>query len=423
MGRDWDVVVIGDGLAGRVAALAAAERGAAVRLVAEAEDTSRHGSGLIDVLGYPPGGGGPEPSPLEAIASLPSSHPYARLGAETVRSALSFLYRHLDAPYVGLDDGGNALVPGPLGNPLVAFGYPCSVTSGDLSRADDLLLVEVEPLGGFDASMAARGLRAADPPATVDAASIDLSEIIEAGADRQWIATRFDREVTTEPVDRRLAPAFREALASVADGHARIGIPAVLGVDHWPEIHRRLDSLLEPDVFEVPTGPPSVLGLRLDRALDEAVASSPVYRTRGARAVSYRDHGAHIEAVGIERNGGVEWVAGREFVLATGGLVGGGLQASADRIAEPLFGCPVDEPGPGPWTASEPFDAQPFARSGLTVDEALRPIADGSPRWSNLRAAGDVLGHFDPVQEGSGAGVAVATGYAAGRAAAGEVET
>ena len=423
MGRDWDVVVIGDGLAGRLAALAAAERGAAVHLVADAEDASRHGSGLIDVLGHPPDSVGPHASPFEAIATLPSSHPYARLGIETVRSAFGFLDRHLDAPYVGLEDGRNAIFPGPVGTPLVAFGYPCSVRAGSLSRSADLLLVDVDPLTGFDASMAARTLREADPPAAVDAASIDLSAEIEAGAGRQWIASRLDREVVTEPVERSLAPVFREALESVADGHARIGIPAMLGVDHWPEIHRRIDSLLDPDVFEIPTGPPSVLGMRLDRAVNEAVASSPVYRTRGPRAVSYRDQDGSIQAVGIEREATVEWVAGSEFVLATGGLIGGGLRVTADRIEEPLFGCPVDGPGRGTWTAADPFDSHPFARSGVAVDDALRPLAGGTPLWSNLRAAGDVLGHFDPVQEGSGAGVAVATGYAAGRAAAREVDT
>ena len=75
MTRDWDLVVVGDGLAGRVAALAAAERGAAVHLVADAEDAARHGHGLIDVLGYLPSGSAPAARPLEAIASLPAS-PY-----------------------------------------------------------------------------------------------------------------------------------------------------------------------------------------------------------------------------------------------------------------------------------------------------------------------------------------------------------
>jgi len=50
-----DVLVVGGGLAGLTAGVAAARAGAGVRVVSAAESTLRQASGLVDVLGYPPG--------------------------------------------------------------------------------------------------------------------------------------------------------------------------------------------------------------------------------------------------------------------------------------------------------------------------------------------------------------------------------
>ncbi|MEF8854213.1 MAG: FAD-binding protein, partial [Haloarculaceae archaeon] len=91
MSVDSDVLVVGGGLAGSMAALAAAraDRGATVGLVSDGETTLRAASGLIDVLGYTPDGEGPLRDPFEAIPDLPTEHPYPTVGLEAVREGLA----------------------------------------------------------------------------------------------------------------------------------------------------------------------------------------------------------------------------------------------------------------------------------------------------------------------------------------------
>lgn len=422
MTREWDVVVVGGGLAGRMAALAATDGGASVHLVTESEDAVRHSSGLFDLLGYEPGAENPLSAPFEDLAELPDDHPYSVLGESTIRAAIRRFESAAGESFDGLSSERNGLVLGPLGIPLVAYGLPDTVEPGLLSREGAIRLVDIDPLQDFDAAIAATNLERTGLTTDIGTATIDLGEVLSPESDRLEVAHRLDREVSAAPADRTLLPLLSDALLEISRGYERVGIPAVLGVDRPTAVYEAVDSRIDATLFEIPTGPPSVLGIRLDRALDAAIDRTEALVSAGPRVVDYRADGGRIAAVALDRDGATEWIRGRQFVLATGGFVGGGLQATETDLVEPVFDCPVRGPADvKDRTATGPFDSQPFATAGLSVDDRLRPLEENdSPCFSNLRSSGDVLGGFDPVAEGSATGTATATGYAAGTWAAQE---
>ena len=84
-----EVVVIGGGLAGLTAALAAAREGADVRLVSAKQSTLAQASGLVDVLGYAPDGRGPIADPFAALPDLPDEHPYSTVGEDALCDGLA----------------------------------------------------------------------------------------------------------------------------------------------------------------------------------------------------------------------------------------------------------------------------------------------------------------------------------------------
>ncbi len=139
MAIEDDVLVVGGGVAGMTAALAAAETGASVRLVTKKQSTLRHASGLVDVLGY--ADGDLLADPFDAIDDLPADHPYAKVGVEAIRDGLARFDDVTGERYRGEHTDTNALLPTHGGAVKPTARYPASAAAGLASDDRDVLLV------------------------------------------------------------------------------------------------------------------------------------------------------------------------------------------------------------------------------------------------------------------------------------------
>ncbi|GAB7018236.1 glycerol-3-phosphate dehydrogenase subunit GlpB [Halostagnicola bangensis] len=447
MAIEDDVLVIGGGLAGATAALSAAERDATVRLVSYKQSTLRHASGLIDVLGYIPtgvdevndgddGGDGsgtetPLVDPFEAIPSLPEGHPYERVGLETVREALLFFDSIAGDAYAGEHTDANALVPTHGGTVKPTARYPATTAAGIASDPRDALLVGFETLPDFDAPLASAHLQAAGVPFESRGITLSFPGIRRSDAKITRYAHILERDesVDTGAGDGPARAALAHAIGTELEDESRVGLPAVLGDEHADTVRRDLEERLGIDVFEVPMGPPSLPGIRLEELLYDALEEAGVRVTTGVPVVDYEpvdgangsDTTERIDHVVVDRNGQQVPYSAQQYVLATGGLVGKGVRSDRDRVFEPIFDCHVAHSADRyDWFVDDAFGDHPFAQFGLSVDRELRPLEESDRgkaddiEFSNLRAAGAILGGFDAAAEKSASGVSLATGYAAG---------
>jgi glycerol-3-phosphate dehydrogenase subunit B len=170
-------------------------------------------------------------------------------------------------------------------------------------------------------------------------------------------------------------------------------------------------------------GPPSLPGLRLEDRFYAALDEEGVRYETGNPVVGYEtDAGKtdRLDAVLVDRQGREVPYSASSFVLATGGLVGKGLDSDRKRVREPVFDCHVPQPEDRyDWFVDDAFGDQPYARFGVRPDERLRPLdASGTPEFPNLHAAGAVLGGADRAREKSASGISLATGVVAGEKAA-----
>ena len=421
MAIESEVLVVGGGLAGVTAGLSAARAGADVRLVSYKQSTLRQASGLVDVLGYTPAGDGPLVDPFEAIPELPAGHPYRTVGVDTVRDALG-LFDEVVPNYRGEHTDRNALLPTHGGTVKPTARYPASASAGVASDERDALLVGFESMTDFDAPHVAAHLEAAGVPFEVRGVSVEFPGDLRADAKVTRYAKLLD---TNEDVSvRGRGVPVRDALSKRVnrelDGERRVGFPAVLG-DHDPgAVRTALGERLGADVFEVPMGPPSLPGIRLSDALFKALDAAGVSIETGNPVVDY-DGAGSIERVYVEKKGARIPNSADQYVLATGGLVGKGIESDREGVSEPVFDCHVPQPADRyDWFDEETFGDHEFAAFGVETDADLRPTGpDGGVEFDNLYAAGSVLGGYDFAAEKSGSGVSIATGYAAGRAAAG----
>ncbi|WP_049987429.1 glycerol-3-phosphate dehydrogenase subunit GlpB [Halobellus rufus] len=414
-----DVLVVGGGIAGATAALAAAETGAQVRLISHKKSTLRQASGLIDLLGAvvedDPASepSGPVADPFEAVDRLPGAHPYNVVGVEGIREGLRIFDGAVGDAYAGAHTDRNALVLTHGGTVKPTARYPESVAPGLASVEEKTLLVGFAGLTDFDATAAAAHLDATGVPFDVDGATVSFPVEFRDDA----LTTRLAKALDTDESNAR--ERLAEAVDDHLDGHERVGFPAMLGDDERREVRAELEDRLGAAVFEIPTGPPSLLGLRLEDLLFDALDEAGVRIASGNPAVGYETDGGRIESVLVDRRGSEVPYSADEFVLATGGLVGKGIDSDRESVTEPIFGCHVPHPEDRyDWSYPEAFGAHAFARFGVVPDDDLRPTdASGEAEFANLRAAGGVLGGADTAREKSAAGVSLATGAYAGRRA------
>ena len=231
-------------------------------------------------------------------------------------------------------------------------------------------------------------------------------------------------QLATALDDMARAARLAEAVGDVVEPGERVGLPAILGLDAHAAVLETLQRTVDAPIFEIPTLPPSVPGVRLFKALRAELERLDVRVEAGMDVI-----GAEIVLNDDDGSPRIAWVTSEtsarplrhhaaNFVLATGGILGGGFDSDpAGRVWETIFELPLTAPqARDNWFHPRFLDERghPVFRGGVTVNRAMQPIdGDGALRFTNLRVAGSVLAGFDPIVERSMEGVAIASGFAA----------
>ena len=412
----YDTVVIGTGLAGLSAALRLAEEGQRVAVLAKGVGATHLAPATIDVLGYASGPVGSPRRALPEFAAANAEHPYRRLSVDLLKESIDWFKARLgDHGYRGdLDE--NFLVPTAVGAAKPTTLLPETMAAGDLRGGGRFLFVGLRGLKDFFPAYLADNVARAPLPdgASLTTRSVELAPPLGEAHDVSGLgfARRFERAEFREAV-------LSELGSQLVPGES-IGFPAVLGLDGAPEVWRDLEARLGHPVFEVPTLPPSVPGIRLFEAMTSALRRAGARLVVGSTVDGTKTNGARVEGVVAHTAGRPLTYPARSFVLATGGFASGGLELdSSGNVRETVFELPVAGlPGPDqPRFEHGYFDEHPLSRAGVAIDERMRPVnADGGPVYENLYAAGATLGGAVPWREGSGNGISLASGYAAASA-------
>ena len=410
--KDMDLAVIGSGMAGLAASVFAVNRGLAAARLGSTGDIA-YTTGYLDILGIPLGGCDPIADPRDGMAELLKrhpGHPYGKTSWENIIAAMAEFTAFLEEsglPYVFRDRNLTAFSP--MGTAKTTYAVPATMLAGVAAMADrsPCLLVDFVGLKAFSAKGIAAALKEAWP--CITPISLPFPD--------QWFG-----ELYPEAMARALeVPSIRVALADMIRPHlggaACVGLPAILGITDSASVREHLVSLLGVPVFEIPTLPPGVPGIRLRENLDDVLRGKgmTLFSQRYAYRIYKKNGLFHIEA---GESGPEFTVRAKTLVMATGRFLSGGLVADrVDGIREPLLCLPVTAPANrDDWHREDFFDpaGHPINRAGVEVDGSFRPLgADGVVIDQDLYAVGSLLAGQDWVREKSGAGIALASAYTA----------
>jgi glycerol-3-phosphate dehydrogenase subunit B len=409
----FDAVVIGAGTAGLVAGTRLAQDGARVCVLAKGVGSTHLAPATIDVLGYAPDRVDAPGSALEQLIAARPEHPYALLGAEIVADALSWFAQVVPSgPLPGYVYGGslerNQLLPTAVGALRPSALVPETMANGEAAGLRRVCIVGTPALRDFHPSLCAGNLERAGIEAR--AVSLDL-KLERADMNTLGLARHFDDEKWRRQFCAELSLALRSEEA--------VGLPAMLGLRDPHEVLADVEHRLGRRVFEIPTLPPSVPGMRLYEILRAALRAAGGRLVVGAEVVSAQRDGERITSVATHAAGRDLHYVAPWFVLASGGFASGAIELDSRWVThERVLGLPLrGVPAEGePRFVDRYLDEQPMARVGVAVDSDLR--AEGA---ENVLVAGAALPGAIPWREGSGEGIALASGYRAAQVAGAQV--
>lgn len=412
-----DVVVIGAGLAGLSCAAELAKRGARVFLAGKGMATTHWTHGGLDVAA--PRGADTPRAGIRALAASPA-HPFSLVGADVPAAieAHAVRMRAAGIGLVGSVDDALVDIPTAIGARRRAALLPEAQAAALAPwRGDGLLLLGIRRFRDAWPGYAARNLVAAawtDGPREIRAAEVELPGLDGLhNLNARSMAVLFDDATWRTEAIAAMARA-------VPAGSWRVGVPAVLGLHDHAAALADARAALGPGVFELPSLPPSVAGLRLYAALEAALGRAGGRMQVGFDVVLVERNGSRVTAVHTEAASRTLRLAADAFVLATGGFGGGGFRADqAGSIHERVFGLPVEAPARDAWFSDEPLVPHPIEVAGIRTDAELRPLgADGMPALENVRVIGSALAGMRYLDERCGDGVALASAHRVARALA-----
>ena len=397
-----DVIVIGGGLAGLMAAAVAASHKQKVTVLTYGSGSLPLASGAIDFLNAK--------TPDTAIKDLPDSHPYSKIGFDNIEAAAKFLCdvtAQANLPY-----NGKPRIQIPIVTAIGTLKYsglvPESMDASNLANKKKIFVASIKGLKDFYAKMLVDNLKKYFPDKTFEIAELDLNLL--GGRD----ITCMDAAQLLTDNEQPLANDLKRLNATADDA---IILPPIFGLAG--NFSRSVvQTQIRAEIIETTCLPPSPPGMRLQRAFMKYLQNAGVRIYENSKVVRGVFEGKKVTGVVVENAVREKTFPARKVILATGGFYSGGLtMREFDYPTEPIFDLPVFFPtGAENWSNPNLFDDKPqgFSTTGILTNANLNPINErGKVLFDNLHVVGANLGGVDFIHERSAGGVAIASAYKA----------
>ena len=427
----YDALIIGGGLAGLTCGIRCAEAGLRTAILSGGMNSLHFSSGSIDLAGYDEDGEVVKKpfDQVKKICRTRKDHPYAKAGLPVIKKAMDFFIKKTSSAGLTLNHnadmnhfhitGLGMLKPAYLSQESVFGPRGLEV----VNSREKIAIMNFKGFRDYYPEQTAAYLKKnrifADREIVLGEVSLPWYMNTQRNL-HEFRSTDLARIFETEKYLPRIAEEIRRA----AGDATTVSLPAFLGINNYRAIRKRLEEMTGKFIYEIPTLPPSILGLRIDHALKDSFIGHGGDFIAGERAESGPSDSGMLEYINT-RNTGREAVSAKFYVLATGSFFSGGLTSDSQKIMEPVFNFKVNADGKrSKWYSWFLFDAKshPFLSYGVETDKNFNPVNGMGRTVKNVFCAGAVLSGYDPVRESCGGGVAISSGFACAEKIIGELK-
>jgi glycerol-3-phosphate dehydrogenase subunit B len=406
------LAIIGSGLAGFAASIFAVNRKITTAQIGNTGALA-YTTGYLDLLGKMDNTPTSVTDPWQALEKLRKDqprHPLSRVPTSDIHRGFEEFTAFLGECGLAYSRPGKSNITAltPVGTLKQTLCVPATMAAGPQAFAarQPCVIVDFIGLKGFSGRQVVANLQDRWPGLTTQ--RITFPDMVHG-------------EIYPEVMARALeVPATREKLAETlksAAGQAKVlGLPAILGMHCPDQVRADLERLTGLEIFEIPTMPPSVPGIRLRELFEQALPKKGVtlIPQQKVTSLTFDEGGATLC---LRDSFGPICLEAQAVILATGRFLSGGLEAHPNGIKEHLLDLPVSQPEDrAHWYRDRYTDPRGHAihHAGIEVDEAFRPLRENGQAYDeHLFAAGIILAHQDWIRGRSGAGIAIASAYRA----------
>jgi glycerol-3-phosphate dehydrogenase subunit B len=400
----YDLIIIGMGLSGLMAAKTAVEAGQKVLLVGKGMGSLSLFSNSIDVLGNLPKSIKMKDGLSQWIKDHPI-HPYSKVGVEKIEEALFSFLSLFPPPYsFQAIDHMNCLLPTGAGTLRPTYLIPSTMVEGASVDEGNMLIIGFEGFKDFYAHYLADQLKCR---------GINLQ--LPNPSYQELTATALARLMGKKPFRENIGREIKKQL----QGESRVGLPALLGVHNPTQVKEDLEEIIGAKVFEIPLLPPSIPGMRIFNRFKEWLIKKGVTFLLGYSVSKASTKGKKCEGIEVFHPPITISYSADRYILATGRFIGGGLKANNETIFEPIFNLPLSQPPlREDWFRNSFFGdlPHPIYQAGILTDASFQSVDERETlALENVWVAGSILANHHAIDEKSREGIEIATGYTAAK--------
>ena len=395
----FDTIIIGGGLSGLVAGIELCRKGQKCMIVSSGQSALHFFSGSFELHS------GSE-KPFDAIRCLPAEHPYSKIEHRKLieyADKVKPLFKEIGITLKGNSER-NHLRLTPLGVLKKAWltmdEYADIAFDGNIPWKK-VALLNVDGFLDFHPRYVAAGL-----------AEHGVECVINTIRMPEWDKLRENpTEMRSTNIAKTISAGLIGQLAARINEYAKdvdaVLMPAVVGLNGCSDVVLLKEKVDRPLHF-LATLPPSVPGIRLQMMLRKHFTKLGGMYMLGDSVTGGDFENGSLKTIYTVNHGSTGFHADN-FILASGSFFSKGLSTSIDGVRETVFGLDVDcKTDRSEWYSRDMFSAQPYMSFGVRTDNTFRVYKEGSA-INNLYAVGSILSGFNPLKEGSGAGVSILT--------------
>jgi glycerol-3-phosphate dehydrogenase subunit B len=328
----YDVVVIGQGLSGMLSAIWAKEQGYSTALVAAGTGKIMQSTGVMDLI---PGSEGSLKEWIE-LYQIDNMQKNQLTGAMEQFKALT---KRLGYPYRGEIENLISIVTG-SGHIKKTALYPETVSP--LIEKGHIAIVGFHEVTDFQPAYIMGNLQKARPQVSIDTIKIHLGQHSQRTMTQLDAARILDQKEIRDHCIKQIKDLMDEKKMSQPDMFI---FPASLGVENWKETIQQFSTELEGIVTEAPGMPPNTTAIRLNERLKKEAIKLGVRFYADTSVIGCKMDGEVIESLTINTTNQITDLKGKQFILASGGILGGGLEVTPNGVKETALRLDIDENG------------------------------------------------------------------------------